>query len=102
MNCIKQDTTPEPKVNMILTNLTEEKMAKILKIVHEEKIHYVFNKDYYVDKHYDIIGFVDKMLKSKNKIPTEFKKIIDDIYLRHLEEEYDEEGLEKIADIEYV
>lgn len=97
----KKLNTKINKVNIILTNLDENKLAKILTLVEEEHIHFTFEKDYYGSDYFDICHFISTMLKSTNKIPKCYKKTIDDIYLRWAEDTDNDEVINQIANIEY-
>lgn len=98
----KKSNIETNKVNVILTNLDENKLAKILKIADEDNIHYTFEKDYYGQEYFDICYFITTMLKSTNKIPSCYKKIINDIYLQWVEDDNNEEAIKQIANIEYI
>lgn len=89
------------KTNIILANLTEEKLTKVLQLCNDEKIHYTFDKDYYSNKFFDIISMLNNIVIKNEKLPIEYKKLIDNEYKDYLEDADDVEGLDKIKNLKY-
>jgi hypothetical protein len=89
------------KINIILRNLNENTLKMILSICEKEKIRYTFDKDIHSES-FDIIEFLDIMIKKDNKIPSEYKNIIEGEYREYFEEINDEITLEKLNEIEYI
>ena len=90
------------KTNIVLANLSAEKLELILTICEQEKIHFVFERDYYSAESYDIVSLLDDMIAKNKKIPLVFKKIIEGEYKDFLEDNGDNEKLKKVKQIVYV
>ncbi len=92
----------EVKTNIVLANLSADKLKLILTICEQEKIHFTFDKDYYSAESYDIIALLDDMVEKNKEIPLVFKKLIEGEYKDFLEDDDENEKLEKIKQIVYV
>lgn len=102
----KTNKISDKKTNIVLSNLTESKLRKVLELCSNEKINYTFDKDYYSKKYYNIYNVMDDLILNNETIPIVYKKIVEGEYLSLIEddESYQDRDtiLDKIEHIAYV
>ena len=98
-------TNKTNKTNIILANLSQDTLTKVLELCKCEKITYTFDKDYYSDEYYDFYKVLDGLILKNNKLPNVYKELILNQYKDFIEDDDDyinrEEILQKIDSIEY-
>jgi len=99
------------KTNIILANLPESKLRKVLELCKEENIRYTFDSAYYQSNSYHFVAIIEHLLLNSPTpnptIPLVYKKLIEEEYLPFIEDADDEYKnrdilLEKLEHIEYV
>lgn len=100
-----QSINKSNKTNIILSNLSVDKLTRVLELCEQEGIKFTFDKDYYSNEYYDIYSVLDDVIFSKKKVPNVYQKIIENEYKDYIEDLDDyknkEKILEKIENIVY-
>jgi len=79
------------KTNIVLVNLNQQQLLKVMQFCTEEKIYTTFSNNYYPCEYYEVNYILDDMLKNNEKIPKELHSALED----YLEMQQDDEELNK-------
>lgn len=91
--------------NIVLTNLSQDKLKKVLELCESEKINYTFDKDYYSDEYFDVYKILELIILKEAKVPIVYKQLIENEFRDFIEDQEDSINknkiLGKIENIEY-
>lgn len=100
-----KDIDISSETNIILVNLSQDKLKKVLELCKNEGIHYTFDKDYYSNEYYDINQVLEEIICNNNKVPIVYKELIENEFRDCIEDsddsKYKKKMLKKIENIQY-
>jgi len=90
--------------NIILSNLSCDKLTKVLEFCKENNIHYTFDNGYYSSEYYDIFALITDIILTMDEVPIVYKEIIENEYKDYIDDgdnKLKKKILKKMKNIKY-
>lgn len=93
------------KTNIILSNLSQDKLTKVLEFCDNQQINFSFDKDEFQYESYEFYNILEDIILNNKKVPIVYKKLLEFSFTTWVlysdDPTYKEKFLDKIANIEY-